>query len=278
MAPNRRKSMARWLTVAAALLAVCRVVPATETEETVRVVDERVLSPLHERLSYSVSWAGIHCGKLEINSFREVGPGGETIDRIAVLMRTTRFFDGIYRVRSRLDSFFDPTLMSSVRYEEQSQEKKKRKHEVWVVDHEGGEVVRTKNGETSRIPLESGEILDPLVFIFRLRNMGLEVGSEASLDLMTSKGAVRAVVRAAKRKHMKTKSGPCDATAIVPEVMDAMMFSNSGGMVVWIDQTAPNRPCRIDFDLSFGKLVANLKAFEDVVEGDEIEDWETWGE
>jgi hypothetical protein len=225
-----------------------------------------------------VSWAGIHCGKLQITSFRETGPDGSTIDRIAVLMRSSKFFDGIYRVRSRLDSFFDPALMSSVRYEEQSQEKKKRKHEVWVVDREAGEVVRTRNGETSRIPLEGGEILDPLAFIFRLRSMDLEVGSASSLDLMTSEGAVRAVADATKRKSVKTKTGPCDATAVVPAVKDAMMFSNSGGMVLWMDRTAPHRPCRIEFDLAFGKLVASLDAFEVVSEADEIENWETWGE
>lgn len=278
MAPSRRKPIVRWLTVAAALLVVCWVVPATESDKAGRVGDGETPPPHHERLSYSVAWAGIRCGEIQITSFREAGPGDETIDRIVVLMKTSKFFDGIYRVRSRLDSFFDPDLMSSVRYEERSLEKKKRKSEVWVVDHEADEVVRTKNGEISRIPVEVDEILDPLAFIFRLRNMSVEVGGETSLDLMTSKGTVRAVVRATKQKTMKTKAGRCDAKAFVPEVRDAMMFSNSGGMVVWIDQTAPHRPCRIDFDLSFGKLVATLKAFEDVVKDDEIEDWETWGE
>lgn len=278
MAPNRRTSSIPWLILAAALLVVCRVVPATENKEAVRVVDDGAEAPHHERLSYSVSWAGIRCGKLQITSFRETGPGDETIERIAVLMRTSKFFDGIYRVRSRLDSFFDPDLMSSVRYEEQSQEKKKRKSEVWVVDHEAGEVVRTKNGETSRILFDGSGVLDPLKFILLLRTMGLDVGTETAFDLMTSKGSVRAVVRATKHKQMKTKAGPCDATAFVPEVRDAMMFSNSGGMVVWIDRAAPHRPCRIEFDLAFGKLVANLNAFEVVSDGVEIEDWETWGE
>ena len=232
----------------------------------------------HERLSYSVSWAGIHCGEIEIASFREAGSGGGTIDRIVVLMKTSKFFDGIYRVRSRLDSFFDPGLMSSVRYEEQSLEKKKRKSEIWVVNHEAGEVVRTRNGENSRIPMTKDEVLDPLAFIFRLRTIGTEIGDEAVFDLMTSKGAVRAVAGATKHKELKTKAGKCNAVAIVPEVRDALMFSHSGAIVVWVDREEPHRPCRIDFDLAFGKLVANLGAVEEIVDGAEIEDWETWGE
>ena len=45
-----------------------------------------------------------------------------------------------------------------------------------------------------------------------------------------------------------------------PEPRDEMMFSKSGSMVVWIDREEPNRPCRIEFDLSFGTLVASLKS------------------
>jgi len=278
MAPIRKKPSVRWLILTAALLVVCRAAPAIEDERAVRVTDPGDQPRHHERLSYTVSWAGIRCGMLEITSFRETDPEGEAIDRVAVLMRTTRFFDGIYRVRSRLDSFFDPDLMSSVRYEEQSLEKKKRKNEVWVVDHEEGEVVRTKNGNTSQIPFDGSSVLDPLAFIFRLRSKGPEVGSETSFNLMTSKGAVEAVVRATKQKLFKTKAGPCHATAMVPEVSDAILFSKSGKMVVWVDRAAPHRPCRIEIDLSFGKLVASLNASADVAGDVEIEDWETWGE
>jgi hypothetical protein len=234
--------------------------------------------PVGERLSYAVSWMGIHCGEMEITSFVENDPERGAVYRIVVLMRTTRFFDGIYRVRSRLDSFVDPIRMSSFRYEEHSLEKKRRKDEVWVVDRAAREVVRTKNGETTRIPIEIEQAFDPLAFVFRLRTFDVDEGEEMVLGLMTSKGAVETVARATTRKTVRSKMGPCDAVGVVPEPRDRMMFSKSGSMVVWIDRSVPHRPCRLEFDLSFGKLVASLRSHGPAHGGAEIEPWESWGQ
>ncbi len=56
------------------------------------------------------------------------------------------------------------------------------------------------------------------------------------------------------------------------------MFSKSGSMVVWIDRAEPKRPCKIEFDLSFGKLVASLKKAGSAPGDDFGADWEHWGD
>lgn len=261
---------------AAALMVFCPVAPADEAPANKGAV-ESAPYPINEQLTYAVSWGGIHCGEMQITSFRERGPDGGFTYRIVVLIRTTRFFDGIYRVRSRLDSYFDPVLMSSVRYEERSREKKKQKEDVWVVDLEGLEVVRTKNGETTKVPIDVDSALDPLAFIYRLRTMDTDVGEEQILNLMTSKGAMETAVKATEHKTVRTKMGKCAAVAMVPEPRDEMMFSKSGAMVVWIDREKPHRPCRIEFDLSFGTLVASLRTAAAADRDDVFEDWENWG-
>ena len=256
----------------AALIAAVGV--AEETPES--PVEVVVPQPLDERLTYAVSWAGIRCGEMEIVTYRTTDAAGMAVDRIIVVMRTSSFFDRIYRVRSRLDSYFDPIRGTSFRYEERSQEKKKRKNEVWILDHGAGEVTRDKNGKVTRIPFEADQVFDPLAFIFDLRGMELEIGSESSRALMTSKGALETVARATRSRTIRTRMGPCTAVAVVPEPQDKIMFSKSGAMVVWLEAAEGHRPCRIEFDLSFGKLVANLKSVGPVSGGDDIEAWETW--
>ncbi|MEE4271053.1 MAG: DUF3108 domain-containing protein [Thermoanaerobaculales bacterium] len=237
-----------------------------------------VTLPVGEQLSYSVSWAGIRCGAMRITSFRETDPSGAPIERIVVLLRSSKFFDGIYRVRSRLDSTYDPVLASSVRYRERSQEKKKRKDELWVVDHESSEVVRHGKDGDERIPLAEARVLDPLAFVFSLRSLGTEVEREEVFNLMTSDGVVKTTARTTAAKTFKTKAGRCDAVAVVPEPRDEMLFSKSGAMVVWVERSEPHRPCRIEFDLSFGKLVANLTSVSDGGGEDDIVSWESWGD
>lgn len=274
---SRTNDRQAWIFIA--LLAfVCRVGCAGDTagvsaSGAVEAVDSQV-----ERLSYAVSLMGVYCGNMEINSFVETGSDGRPVRRIAVLVRTSKFFDGIYRLRSRIDSFIDPQRMTSIRYEEHSLEKKKRKDEVWVVDGEAMEVVRTKDGEITTIPIETDRAFDPLAFIFQLRTIGLDEGDEMVLGLMTSRGVLDTVARVTKIKKIRTKMGKIEAAAVVPEPQDKMMFSKSGSMVVWIELAEPHRPCKIEFDLSFGTLVASLKGFDPAPEGPVETDWENWGD
>lgn len=276
---HRPMHLRAWICVAALSLTLCSAVGAEELpSEKLPVAEAENVFPIGERLSYAISWMGIHCGEMEISSYLDAEAEGGPIYRIVVLARTTKFFDGMYRLRSRLDSFFDPRRMTSIRYEENSLEKKKRKNEVWLVDLETKEIVRTKNGEESRFPVEVERANDPLAFIYRLRMMDTGIGQENVLGLMTSKGAVETVARVTEHKKIKTKMGKCDAAAVVPEPRDKMMFSKSGSMVVWIDRQAPHRPCKIQFDLSFGTLTASLRSAGDAAEGGVSTHWETWGD
>lgn len=276
---HRLKNLPAWICVVALML-TCQIPISAEasSSETVIPVEAEVVFPVGERLSYAITWMGIHCGEMEITSYLDIDAVGGPMYRIVVLARTTKFFDGIHRLRSRLDSYFDPRRMTSIRYEENSIEKKKRKNEVWLVDLETMEVVRSKNGEESRIPIEVERANDPLAFIYRLRMMDTEIGQENVLGLMTSKGAVETVARVTKHKKIKTKMGKCDAAAVIPEPRDEMMFSKSGSMVVWIERQEPHRPCKIEFDLSFGTLTASLRSAGEAAEDGVSTDWEKWGD
>ena len=276
---HRHLKLRVWLCIATSIL-TCQLALGTDGagSEPQKGAETPNVYPVNERLSYAISWSGIHCGEMQITSYIDKEAAGGPINRIVVLVRTTKFFDGVYRLRSRLDSYFDPRRMTSIRYDENSLEKKKRKNETWIVDLEAMEIVRTKNGEETRLPIEVDRANDPLAFIYRLRTMDTKIGQENVLGLMTSKGAVETVARVTRHKKIKTKMGKCDAASVVPEPRDEMMFSKSGSMVVWIDRQAPHRPCKIEFDLSFGSLTASLRNAEEVAEGGVTADWESWGD
>jgi len=261
-----------------ALILACRVVFAGEITGNNAPTIPDVVYPMGERLSYAISWMGIHCGEMEITTFVDTSVPNAPVYRIVGLARTTRFFDGIYRLRSRMDSYFDPRRMTSIRFEQHSIEKKTRKDEVWIVDEDAKQVLWTKNGETTIVPVEIDRAYDPLAFIARLSTMKTEVGEEIVLGLMTSDGVVEIVARATRAKTIKTKMGKVDAVAVVPEPGDDVKLRKSGSMVVWIDRAEPNRPCKIEFDLAFGKLVASLRTVEAAPDEGVGEDWEHWGE
>ena len=89
---------------------------------------------------------------------------------------------------------------------------------------------------------------------------------------------VEIVARATEVKTIKTKMGKVDAVAVIPEPGDETKLKKSGSLVVWIDRVEPHRPCKIEFDLAFGKLVASLRTAETVPVGNVGDDWQHWGE
>ncbi len=217
--------------------------------------------PLDDVMFFKVSFAGIHCGAMTLESSVEQTDDGP-VYHIVMTARTSKFFDGIYRVRSRIESVFSGARMSSVTYHETSEEKKKTKDSLWVVDFDNHRVVRTEGDERQEIPINSLHVYDPLAFIYRTRLLVNEPGDAVTLTMVTSDGDVDTVAEVVERKAISTPFGKREALRVVPRPKDEMLFSNKGSMSIWVSTDEARTPYRIEFDLAFGKLVAKLKDSE----------------
>jgi hypothetical protein len=221
--------------------------------------------PLDERLRYKVSWMGLHCGQMTLESFASPGEQ-DTTYHIVMTAASSSFFDGIYRVRARIESWFSGRLGSSIRYHYVSDEKKRHRDDLYEVDFEAGAVRRTKDGKQQLIPLEADRVHDPLAYLYRLRLMLDDEGDEASLTLVTSEGALETVAEVVERKRISTPFGRRDALRVVPHPRGEMLFAKKGRMAVWVGMDERRRPYRVIFDLAFGKLVAKLVEVEEITD------------
>lgn len=228
-------------------------------------VDRSDPFPVGERLYYSVRWLGMKCGSMTLESQAQA-VGEDTHFVIVMTARSSRFFDGIYRVRSRIESRYSARHASSVSYHSVSEEKKSRKEERYEFDVEGGRLVRVKNGNREVLELGADHVHDPLSFVFKLRRLDGPVGEEVSLVLATSKGPLETLARIEERTLLNLEGGRRPVLRIVPEPKDGMLFSRSGRMELWVGTDEQRTLYRIDFDLSFGKLTAVLEGREQLQE------------
>jgi hypothetical protein len=218
----------------------------------------RPVIPLDGTLHYGVSWAGIHCGTMTLESSVEEGADGP-LYQIVMTARTSKFFDAIHRVRSRIVSVFSAERMSSVSYHERSEEGKKSKDSLWLVDFDQSRVVHTENDEQEIIAIDSLQVYDPLAFTYRVRLLLDEPGDQVVLAMVTSDGDMETVAEAVEVRRISTPFGKREALRIVPRPKDEILFSKEGSMSIWVATDDTRLPYRIVFDLSFGKLVAKLK-------------------
>lgn len=210
-----------------------------------------------EKLAYEVHYLGLHCGDMTLETFR--GDDGDY--RIAMTARTTPFFDSIYRVRMRLESWFDPESGSSVRYRETSFEKDEVSIKEYLLDLEHGTVRELEDGEeTDRFDIHVRPVHDPLAFLFRARELlGID-GMPVMLNLIGSGKAAPVRIEIVDRKETSTPSGRRPTDVAMPRTTDQLLFSRKGEMEMWLSVDEDRVPYRIQFDLAFGSLKAKLES------------------
>lgn len=218
--------------------------------------------PLDEFLSYKVTYLGIHCGAMTLSSYTG-NQNGTPIYRIDLAARTSKFFDGVYRVRVRIESAYSAERASSLSYYHHGEEKGEHKEELWQVDFAASEVHRTRNGELTTFPLSADAVVDPLSFVYRMRVLLSNAGERATLAMMTSGGAVETVAEVVEKRTVKTPFGAREVLVIVPRPQQDELFSKKGRMEIWVGADERRLPYRVVFDLPFGKLVARLEAIDD---------------
>ncbi len=232
------------------------------------VEDAAAPIPIDRLMRYGVSYAGIHCGTMTLQSFVDETNADDPIYHIVMTARTSRFFDSIYKVRTRIESFYSSRRMSSIRYHEHSEEKKKVKDKLYVVDFADSQVRRIEDGEEEIIPITSQHVYDPLSFLYRVRLLVREPGDHVTLDMMTTGGDIATVAEVTGLGKISTPFGKREAIEVVPRPAEEVIFSREGTMRVWLSHDDQRIPYRVDFELDFGRLVAKLKEIEG---GDEDE-------
>lgn len=216
--------------------------------------------PVEEHLTYNVRYLGIHCGVMTLTSFAD--PDEQGVFRIVMHAKTSKFFDGIYRVRVRLEAVYDAGRDSSLSYHHHGQEKSDVKDEVWLVDFDERKVRRTRNGNVKSIPFSGTRVFDPLTFLYRMRSLLSAAGDRATLPMMTSDGDVDTVAEVTETRQVKTELGRRQVLVVAPHPAEDELFTKKGKMEIWVGADRDRLPYAVVFDLPFGKLTAKLAKVE----------------
>jgi hypothetical protein len=213
--------------------------------------------PIEGPLAYKVEYLGVTCGHMSLESRRATFRGRDAY-HVIMTARNSDFFNKIYRVDGRIESWVDAATMSTMAYRSDITEKGDRDVRQYVVDRERNVVVAEKDGKVEEVPFEAGAALDPLAFIFRGRVLAGYPETSFSLRLLTDKGVIETVTRVLEFKGMSTFDGRRVLLGVEPQTADSEMFARKGEFSYWIDPGPQRTLYLLDFKLSFGRLVARL--------------------
>jgi len=211
--------------------------------------------PIEGPYHYKVEYLGIVCGHMTLESRLEEYRGRPAY-HVVMTACNSKFFNKIYRVDGQIDSWVDAETMSTLAYESDITEKGRRKIRRYRIDYEKGVVEAEKHGKAKTVPYEGEAALDPLAYVFRGRMLAGEPGSTFDLNLLTDRGVILTGSQVGELKKFDTADGDIKLLRVQPLTADGEMFSHKGEFVYWIKPNADRRLYRLDFKLSFGRLLA----------------------
>jgi hypothetical protein len=207
---------------------------------------------------YKVDFLGITCGHMVLESRSEVRAGREVVHMIMTAWNS-KFFNRIYRVDARIESWVDVQTRASVAYESVITEKGETEVTRYTIDPAEGVITAEENGEITTEPYDGEPALDPLAFIFALRAVADRADENVALRLFTSDGPIATTALVGGLEDRRTYRGRMPLLRVQPAPESGSMFSRKGEMVIWIEPGPERTLHRLDFRLSFGRLVADLR-------------------
>ncbi len=205
-----------------------------------------------------MEYLGVTCGHMMLESRLE-DYRGRPAYHVIMTARNSKFFNKIYRVDGRIDSWVDAETMTTIAYTSDITEKGERKIRRYDIDRRKGVIVADKQGEVSEIPYDGSPALDPLAFVYRGRALANPGVKKFSLALLTDRGAISTDSLVGERKRFGTYDGKRELQRVQPVTADGEMFSKKGEFVYWIDPGPARTLYRLDFKLGFGSLLAKLQ-------------------
>jgi hypothetical protein len=208
-----------------------------------------------ESLRFSVQYGVIHAGTawLEVPGAREYE--GRPVVLLVARAESNGFFSSFYKVRNRIESYWDSTGHYSLRYTERRHEGKYHAESDIRFDYDKQEAVY-KDGRTFPIP---PNVQDALSSFYYTRLQALPLGGSVMFDYHASRKSAPMEVRVLGRQKVKTPAGTFSCVAIEPVLKAGGIFKNKGRLVIWLTDDERRIPVLMKSKVMIGSVKVVLQ-------------------
>jgi hypothetical protein len=203
-----------------------------------------------ESLKFSVQYGIIHAGNawLEIPEVRQFQ--GHEVYLLRARAESNAFFSRFYKVRERIESYWDRRGLYSRRYVEDRREGKFRQQSDIVFDPVRNEAVYS-DGAAFPVP---ARVQDALSAFYYFRTQALPVGGSIVFHYHASRKSQPLQVKVLGRERIKTPAGTFDCIGIEPILKAGGIFKNSGRLVIWVTDDQRRMPVLMKSKVAIGSI------------------------
>jgi len=210
-----------------------------------------------EYLKFAVNWGIINGGNAYLGVPEQKQVDGHEALHLVARAESNGFISRFYKVRNRIDSWWDVADRRSLRYSENRREGKYRSETDIVFDHDR-RVATYKDGETFPIP---PDVQDALSSFYYTRFQALPVGGSIVFDYHASKKNKPLEVKIIGREHVKVPAGEFDCVAVEPVLNAGGIFRNEGRLVIWLTDDERRMPVLMRSKVTIGSVSVMLQEY-----------------
>jgi hypothetical protein len=203
-----------------------------------------------ESLKFSVQYGFIHAGSawLEIPETRSYQ--GHEVYTLVARAESNAFFSRFYKVRERIESYWDRHGLYSRRYVEDRREGKFRQKNDIVFDPVRNEAVYS-DGRTFPVP---ARVQDALSAFYYFRTQALPLGGSIVFHYHASRKSQPLQVKVLGRERIETPAGTFDCVGIEPVLKAGGIFKSSGRLVIWVTDDGRRMPVLMKSKVAIGSI------------------------
>lgn len=221
-----------------------------------------------EKLSFDVKYGLINAAEasLEVKSNTYQG---NPVWLLTTNAKTHPFFDSVFRVRDKVESWWDKDTLLPYKFSKNLQEGGYRQHRVHIYNHAKRTTTYQKwhfkdnyfENVEMEIPDNTQDILSAF---YAIRAQKLEVGKPVRVHITADGRSMNTEILVHRREKRKTIFGEVDCLVIEPKLKGEAVFKQSGRILIWLTDDQYKIPVRLESKITIGSFVATLKSAQQV--------------
>ncbi|MBI4595673.1 MAG: DUF3108 domain-containing protein [Candidatus Tectomicrobia bacterium] len=215
-----------------------------------------------ESYFFVVTYLGLTVGKASLQVADEMDFDGKKAYHFISTAKTNRFFDFFYKVRNRIDSWWDATSHNSIYYKAYQEEVDEiRTKEIRFFPEK--ELVVYKRGDSQERLNLAKKVQDPLSAFYFLRTRDIHRNeSPIIVETFDSRRLWQIQVSVIGKERIEVPAGTFE-TLVVQSVLDYdTFFKQKGEILIWLSEDEKKMPIKVKSKIKFGSLEAFLERYE----------------
>lgn len=178
----------------------------------------------------------------------------DSLLHVVFQVKTSDFFDHIYRIRDRTDLWLDPGTLELRRMQRDIHEGRFERKDTTIVDQESGLIYATQDTLTPE-----GPVFDPIGVIYYLRGLPLAVGDEIRLAIFDGRYLRRIAITVGGPERIRVPAGEFECLVLKPVPLDQRRLTKVEGLLhLWLANDEARTPVRLEQKTGFGTMVLKL--------------------